>query len=342
MSTFSITGGGLDDAKGAQLIQAIAHQKDLMRLDLSHNVFGKATVKELEALLVPPLMKVSSLSLCSNRLGDAGVQLLATSLTSGQSWSSEEGLRHYPNKTVKVLDLRDNGIGFSGACALASVLNVNGTIHELAIASNVIGTQGCLVIAEALENNGATGVRILDFSHCQIGADIDSAERVMLKNGDSKQSKQTKNGDSQVAGKALLTAFQENDALRNQLEMLDVRHNALSSEMMAQFVELLGDKVKVGEDPEGPEAKPSASKMFGRSNSAIDHRSQERDAKFVAQARAVEKKRLAAEKLAAEISLAMEEEAAYRPAGWSVHAPGEANKSAPRFDPPGFGVHYPS
>ena len=342
MTTFSVAGGGLDDAKGAQLIQAIAHQTELTTLDLSHNVFGKATVKELEALLVPPMMEVCTVSLRSNRLGDAGVQLLATSLTSGQSWSSEEGLRHYPNKTVRVLDLRDNGIGFTGASSLASVLNVNGTIHELAIGSNTIGTSGCLVIAEALENNGAIGLRVLDFSHCQIGGESDSADRVMLKNGGSKQSTQAKSGDSQAGAKALLQAFQENDALRNQLEQLDVRHNSLSSEMMSEFVELLGDKVKVGETPEGPEAKPSASAMFGQMEGASDHLMQERDAMVVAEARAVEKNRLAAERLAAETKRIMEEEVAYRPAGWSVHAPGEVNKSAPRFDPAGFGVHYPS
>ena len=178
MSTFGLQKGGLEDMKGAQLIRAIAHQKGLTSLNLSHNLFSKATVKELEALLVPPLMKISSLDMSSNRLGDAGLQMLAMSMTSGTTWSSEEGHRHYPNKTVQQLNVSSNGIGFIGASALATVLNINSTLTQLAVASNTIGAPGCMVLAEALESNGATSLRLLDFSQCQI---LDNGAPALLK-----------------------------------------------------------------------------------------------------------------------------------------------------------------
>ena len=223
MSAFGLRNGGLEDTKGSQLIRAVAHRERLTALDLSGNLFSKATVKELESL-VPPLLKVASLNLNHNRLGDAGMQM-PTMVTSGKSWSSEEGQRHYPNKTVRK-HVCNNSIGFLGASALATVINLNSTLTELVISSNTIGTPGCLAIAEALESNGATNLRVLDFSHCQI---LDSGAQ------------------------ALLQAVQENDALRNQLEMLNVSHNCLGRDTMTSLVELLGDKVTVNEILQVPE-----------------------------------------------------------------------------------------
>jgi Ran GTPase-activating protein (RanGAP) involved in mRNA processing and transport len=323
MSTFGLQGGGLEDAKGAQLIQSISHQEELTGLDLSHNLFSKATVKELEALLVPPEMKIFSLNLSTNRLGDAGVQLLTTSMTSGTSWSSEEGHRHYPNKTVKRLDLSSNGFGFIGASALASWLNHNGTLTELAIGSNTIGTPGCNILAEALEANGATQLRVLDFAHCQI-----------LDEG----------------AEALLRAVQENDSLRNQLELLDVSHNSLGTDVMASLVELLGDKVRVDEGQPAPERKKNqasddsdaSSSIFGRATSLIDHRLQEREAKVAAIASAAERKaaaeataaRKAQEAAAAQAASVARSEFLPGPS-WRLHYP------TPEFQAGGYGLHYP-
>ena len=313
MSAFGLQNGGLEDTKGAQLVRAIAHQQELTGLDLSHNLFSKATVKELEALLVPPLMKVSSLNLSFNRLGDAGMQMLALAMTSGTSWSSEEGLRHYPNKTVRRLDVSSNGIGFLGAAALATVLNLNSTLTELAVGSNTIGAPGCVKIAEALEGNGATSLRMLNFSHCQI-----------------------QDGGAQ----ALLRAMQENDVLRNQLEMLDVSHNLLSRETMSSLVDLLGDKVTVNEILQAS-GKRNANSMFRQAQSVTDHRAQEREALSTALARAAE---VAAAEAAATARAANEAAAAqaasvtnseFVPGSWRLHYP------MPEYQPAGWSAHYP-
>jgi hypothetical protein len=313
MSAFGLRNGGLDDTKGAQLVRAIAHQKELTSLDLSRNLFSKATVKELEALLVPPLMKVSSLNLSCNRLGDAGMQMLALAMTSGTSWSSEEGKRHYPNKTVRRLDVSSNGIGFLGASALATVLNLNSTLTELVVGSNTIGAPGCIKIAEALEGNGATNLRMLNFSHCQI---LD------------------------VGAQALLQAMQENDALRNQLEMLDVSHNLLSRETMSSLVDLLGDKVTVNEILQASE-KRNANSMFRQAQSVTDHRAQEHEALSTAIARAAEVAvaEAAATALAAKEAAAAQAasvtNSAFVPGSWRLHYP------MPEHKPAGWAAHYP-
>jgi Ran GTPase-activating protein (RanGAP) involved in mRNA processing and transport len=193
------------------------------------------------------------------------------------------------------------------------VLNLNSTLTELVVGSNTIGAPGCIKIAEALEGNGATNLRMLNFSHCQI---LDAGAQ------------------------ALLQAMQENDALRNQLEMLDVSHNLLSRETMSSLVDLLGDKVTVNEILQASE-KRNANSMFRQAQSVTDHRAQEHEALSTAIARAAE---LAAAEAAATALAAKEAAAAqaasvtnsaFVPGSWRLHYP------MPEHKPAGWAAHYP-
>ena len=165
VTVFDLSNGGLDDSYGAALIKGVCQQRCLTTLDLRSNLVGRQTALELESLLVPPTMRVTTLRLGDNRLADAGTKVLAAAFMSGQSWNSLEGHRHYPNATVKTLDLRRNAIGDAGALSIGNFLELNKTITDLDLSWNTIRRRGCVALIEALRVNGSCVLRKLNLSH---------------------------------------------------------------------------------------------------------------------------------------------------------------------------------
>lgn len=121
------------------LAEGIRPNTSLRLLDLRSNGITHDGALSLQGILVCSQF-LTSLSLSNNDLEDLGVVALARGL-------------QQPGCVLQQLDLSENGIGASGAIALAGVLRVNRGLSKLNISGNAITDEGAARIAAALMRN---------------------------------------------------------------------------------------------------------------------------------------------------------------------------------------------
>ena len=83
-------------------------------------------------------------------------------------WHWWQALAANPKSGVRWLSLQRNGIGDSGAAALAGVLRNNSVeLHKIDLHDNDIGLEGATDLAEALQTNSTLQVRTVWFGACR-------------------------------------------------------------------------------------------------------------------------------------------------------------------------------
>jgi len=134
------------------------HSRLLQRLDVSRNEVSQAGALAISRILVPDLSVAAgslvSLTLSSCSLTDSAAEGLATGLAN--------------NRSLKYLDLSNNGIGCKGAAALASVLGDDSRIVWLSLRWNRIRDPGANALATAIGQNFR--LKYLDLGHNGIGS----------------------------------------------------------------------------------------------------------------------------------------------------------------------------
>lgn len=187
------------------------------------------------AMLAPvlscPQLSLTCLSLCDNRLGDAGAAWLARSMRCGSTGGSsslltlrlsrnsigDQGARHIAhalsaNRSLTTLWLNANEVGPVGAASLARGLSFNQSLTRIDLDRNRIADAGAASLAGALEKNTALQVVFL------AGNEIDDSGAVALAASLRVNStlKEVRLGGNRFAYQgtcALSAAFQVNDSV---------------------------------------------------------------------------------------------------------------------------------
>ncbi|XP_051865133.1 uncharacterized protein LOC127566659 [Pristis pectinata] len=183
-----LDGIGLTDTGAEDLIFALSTNRSLTELDLNYNKLGDSGVKLVFASLSDPECKIQRLwldegsvwtswsedpvwalnakdtlmdvNLSGNKLGDAGVKLLAAALT----------ITKYE---VQKLQLQRVGFSDSGAEDLFSALSTNRSLTELDLCYNELGDSGVKLVSEDLRDPEC---KIQKLSLCRVGLTESGAE----------------------------------------------------------------------------------------------------------------------------------------------------------------------
>ncbi|KAJ4454125.1 putative NOD3 protein [Paratrimastix pyriformis] len=132
------------------------------QLDLRTNRFGDEGARAI-ANVLPQNRTLRELYIHGNAISDDGALAFAAALPRNETLQVVSCLstQHAPSSFL-LPDLDDgdmqlsigmNLIGDKGACALAHVLNMNGTLSELHLEENQIGDEGARAFASALREN---------------------------------------------------------------------------------------------------------------------------------------------------------------------------------------------
>lgn len=138
MISLQLTRGDIDLKKVKTMAAAIAVNRTLTEIDLSHNSFGS----EGAAILGLSLKNNTTLKyfdISNNQIGDEGLQHLLEGLTE--------------SKTLISLNLSNTGITDHGASSLSNFMKSNKSISEINLGINSIGSRGAAIIAEQLKND---------------------------------------------------------------------------------------------------------------------------------------------------------------------------------------------
>ena len=208
-----------------------ANASDVRELYLRRCQVDTKGAAMLAPVLSSPQLSLTCLSLCDNRLGDAGAAWLARSMRAGAAGGScslltlrlsrncigDQGARHIAhalsaNRSLTTLWLNANDVGPDGAAALARGLCVNQTLTRIDLDRNRIADAGAASLAGALEQNTALQVVFL------AGNGIDDSGAVALAASLRVNStlKEVRLGGNRFAYQgtcALTSAFQVNDCV---------------------------------------------------------------------------------------------------------------------------------
>jgi Leucine-rich repeat (LRR) protein len=132
--------------------RVLPSMKKLVKFDISANNLGPDGAKTLAAAVSS--LKLETLNVRKTCLGTAGSEAIA------------EALRQ--NKTMKDLNMSDNGAGAKCAKILADGVVANGALTSLNVSDNCLGNRGSEAIAEALTENKV--MKNLDMSMNGAGA----------------------------------------------------------------------------------------------------------------------------------------------------------------------------
>ena len=132
-----VPGNQLTSEGAAKLFSALCMQNTSLReIDISNNKVDAAGVADLLKLITAN-PQLTSINLCSNLLGDAGVASVAAALSKSQA-------------PVSSLDLNHNKIGNAGAASIAELLANTPHITSINLVGNEIGDEGAAKLAEAI------------------------------------------------------------------------------------------------------------------------------------------------------------------------------------------------
>ncbi|GKT27457.1 hypothetical protein ADUPG1_013846 [Aduncisulcus paluster] len=146
----------IDAPSGAAIAAAVKNNRTLQFLGLSRNVIGEGGTVACESfaalLHVNTTLKV--LKLAANSIGNVGTEILAGGLAQ--------------NRTLRVLDLSENGITARGIYSLAScaLSPGEGGLKVFSLSKNKLGANGANALAKAIMSNRS--LTSLNLSECYI------------------------------------------------------------------------------------------------------------------------------------------------------------------------------
>lgn len=133
---------------GEHISTVLAYNSVLKQLDLSNNKLGPLSCSHLgQSLGVASLV---SLNLARNGIKDLGCEALVGHL--------------FGNKTLRHLDLSDNGITMKGALCISVILRANPYLTGIKLCNNPLGLAGGEVILSSL--NFHSGIRLIELRDC--------------------------------------------------------------------------------------------------------------------------------------------------------------------------------
>ncbi|XP_059817072.1 ribonuclease inhibitor-like isoform X2 [Hypanus sabinus] len=160
----SLTAAGVVD-----LTSALSTNRSLAELDLGGNKLRDSGMKLVSEALRNPGCKIQKLGLGSVSLTAAGVEDLASALSTNRSLTELdlggnklgdsgvklvfEALRN-PGCKIQKLDLGSVGLTAAGVPVLSSALSTNCSLTELDLVYNELGDSGVKLVSEALRNPG--------------------------------------------------------------------------------------------------------------------------------------------------------------------------------------------
>lgn len=159
------------------------------------------------------------LDLCKQKLGVAGIQLVAAALKN--------------NRVIKHLLLGTNAFGNPGATAVAELIAVNNTIETVYLGCNYIEQAGCKAICEALQEN--TSVKSVWFKRNPIGAESMPAIIELLRKNSNIRTVDLVNTGAGEGFHTLLEYLAENDTV----ERLYLSGNYLTAAAMKYVGKML-------------------------------------------------------------------------------------------------------
>eukprot|EP01052_Picozoa_sp_SAG31_P005689 SAG31_NODE_253_length_19063_cov_31.913362_11_plen_1652_part_00 len=132
---------GLADLPGSVLLANLKGQLSLVDLQLHDNALGRESAHSLETILAQPAgsVRIATLNLAKNKLGDAGCKSLASGLAD--------------NYSCKFLSLRENLVAGPGAAAFGQMLKENNFLEEVDLSWNCIRGPGSVLLAQSFEKN---------------------------------------------------------------------------------------------------------------------------------------------------------------------------------------------
>jgi len=160
------------------------------------------------------------LDLCKQKLGVAGIRLVAAALKN--------------NRVIKHLLLGTNAFGNAGAAAVAELIAVNNTIETVYLGCNYIDHTGCKTICGALQEN--TSVKSVWFKRNPIGAESMPAVIELLKRNKRIRTLDLVNTGAGEGLYTLLEYLAENDTV----ERLYLSGNFLTAASMKYVSNMLG------------------------------------------------------------------------------------------------------
>jgi Ran GTPase-activating protein (RanGAP) involved in mRNA processing and transport len=148
-----ISDAGLGDGQIVDIILALSMHPCLVSVSLCGNIMKRNACMALSTLIQWTTTELLDLELDDNAIGDEGMELLVTGLSSSASLN---GLR-----------LANNGITSIGIEALSNVLkSPNSQLSHLGLNFNSFGDNGANILASSLANN--VSLKSIDLFRCNI------------------------------------------------------------------------------------------------------------------------------------------------------------------------------
>ena len=252
----NLSNGVLNDGWVARIAMLMPRNVTMHKVDMSGNGLGLRSAEAISGALTAKHSSLTSLSLCRNPLGAAGVSALAdfirrnvtvefldiSSVNMTDNGDSMEGVINLASaleeaKGLTTLHMSSNNLTdftgrTEGAAALAAALQVNQSLRTLDISDNCLGVQGARFLDECVVSNRT--LTSLDISMNRIGGNGAQFIASMLSRG-SLASLQTLN----VSNNDLCGMYGEEDldaakqlrdgiAAHEALTALDLSHNAVT------------------------------------------------------------------------------------------------------------------
>ena len=168
MERLELAGNHLGVDATRSLAQVLLDCDRLRSLDLRNNRLGGAGMWVLANVFVQERsFSITSLDVSGNKLGDVGARALGLALTDNQG--------------LQVLGTEHNLIGDSGCAALAAGLAANSSLRELRLAGNRFGADGFAALAEAVGSSGVREIDVGDRGRPQEEGELERAGRSALR-----------------------------------------------------------------------------------------------------------------------------------------------------------------
>jgi Ran GTPase-activating protein (RanGAP) involved in mRNA processing and transport len=142
----------LVDGSFRHFCQGLENSKTVQRLHLVNVELQEEDAAEIAALIAQDDCCLDELVLSENELGDKGVATLI-----------QRGV--LPNKSLRLLDLRSNGVTAEGALSLQGLLVSSRNIVSLQLGNNELDDHGASCLARGLQARTGSNIQDLDLTN---------------------------------------------------------------------------------------------------------------------------------------------------------------------------------